>query len=52
MQAKNGIAGELVEQAVFEHNPTAVEQFLSRLKNKLQRAVKLPRARQIFRGVQ
>jgi hypothetical protein len=52
VQAKDGIAGELVKQAVFHHDPTAVQQLFRRLKNQLQRAVKLPGARQIFSGVQ
>jgi hypothetical protein len=33
MQAKDGIAGEFCEQAIFDHHPSAVQQLFCRLEN-------------------
>ena len=33
MQAKDGVAGEFCEQAIFDHHPSAVQQLFCRLEN-------------------
>jgi hypothetical protein len=35
VQAKDQVAGEFIEQAVFHHDPPAVQQLFSGLKNQL-----------------